>query len=518
MYEYNLGLRFESVAAANADRPALWIDPGRRVSYRELSAAARGAARVLLGQGVEAGHVVCISGTKGPSAYAAILACLKIGAVYAVLDPHGPPERLRKILDTCRPRAVVGETAVLEAVRDVTDAGSRPAEIRSDESGEWPGREGGARDLALPAITGAHPAYIMFTSGSTGTPKGAVMSHANVLNLIAWAQATYGITPDDVVANLNPLYFDNSVFDLYSALFSGACLVPFNREETRDPLALVRKVDASLCTQWFSVPSLLIFLQTMKATDGRYLRSVRRFIFGGEGYPKPMLKRLFDVYAEGAAFHNVYGPTECTCICSSYRVTARDFENLEGLPPLGRIAENFAYVILDEDERAVRPGEVGELCLLGPNVGLGYYGDPARTSESFVQNPLNTRFREIMYRTGDLVHWDAADEKLYIHGRRDNQVKHMGYRIELEEIEAGLHRLPYVAEAVALHGVVEGRSRISAVVALREPVDDARLRSDLARLLPDYMTPSVIHREDSLPKNANGKVDRRLLREKYTSA
>jgi D-alanine--poly(phosphoribitol) ligase subunit 1 len=517
VYEYNLGLRFLRVAAANADRPALWIDRDRRLSYRELDAAANGLARLLLAQGVGAGDVVCVSGTKNPFAFATILGCLKIGAVYAVLDPYGPPERLRKILDTCRPRAVVGEDAVLEAIRGVADAKSRPAEIRSeDESAAWRGRD--ARDLALPAITGAHPAYIMFTSGSTGTPKGAVMSHANVLNLIAWAQATYGITADDVVANLNPLYFDNSVFDLYSALFSGACLVPFSREETRDPLALVQKVDAALCTQWFSVPSLLIFLQTMKATDGRYLRSIRRFIFGGEGYPKPTLKRLFDVYSDRAAFHNVYGPTECTCICSSYRVTAQDFENLEGLPPLGGIAENFTYVILDEEDRAARPGEAGELCLLGPNVGLGYYGDPARTAESFVQNPLNPRFREIMYRTGDLVHWDPGDGKLYIHGRRDNQVKHMGYRIELEEIEAGLHRLPYVAEAVALHGVVKGLSRITAVVALREPVDDVRLRTDLARLLPDYMTPSVIHREDSLPKNANGKVDRRMLREKYASA
>jgi amino acid adenylation domain-containing protein len=511
-YDYNLGLRFQAVAAAHPDRPALWLSPDRSLSYRQLDAAANRQARVLCDRGVGAGQLVCISGTKTPHSFAVILGCLKIGAVYAVLDPQSPPERLRKILQTCRPRAIIAEPALLAAVRAVTD-GSPPVEISPEE----PDQGDDEPDRADPAVTGGHAAYVMFTSGSTGTPKGAVMSHANVLNLIAWAQATYGIAADDVATSVNPLYFDNSVFDLYATLFSGACLVPFTREETRDPLALVRKVDAARCTSWFSVPSLLMFLQTMKATDGRRLRSIRRFIFGGEGYPKRKLRQLFEAYCAGAAFYNVYGPTECTCICSSYRVTEADFADPDGLPPLGSIADNFGYLLLGDDGSPVPAGETGELCLLGPNVGLGYYGDPTRTAASFVQNPLNTRFREIMYRTGDLVRWDPRDRKLHIHGRRDNQVKHMGYRVELEEIEAGLHSLPYVAEAVALHSTVQGLSRLTAVVALRESVEDTRLRADLAGSLPEYMIPSVIHRESVLPKNANGKVDRRLLAERYAA-
>jgi D-alanine--poly(phosphoribitol) ligase subunit 1 len=294
--------------------------------------------------------------------------------------------------------------------------------------------------------------------------------------------------------------------------------VPFTREETRDPRALVDKVDEAQCTQWFSVPSLLIFLQTMRATDGRHLRSIRRFIFGGEGYPKAKLKQLYDAYGDTASFFNVYGPTECTCICSSLRLGADDFADVRGLPPLGRLADNFAHIILGEDGREVPPGHPGELCLLGPNVGLGYYNDPERTAWSFVQNPLNKSYREIMYRTGDIVRMDPRDGRLYIAGRVDNQVKHMGYRIELEDIEAAFHRLPYVCEAVALHGMVGGFSRLSAVVSLHESVDDERLRSDLRQILPEYMVPSVIHREDSLPKNANGKLDRKRLQETYSSA
>ena len=137
------------------------------------------------------------------------------------------------------------------------------------------------------------------------------------------------------------------------------------------------------------MPSLLIFLQTLKATDGKYLRSIKRFIFGGEGYPKSKLKALFEIYSETSDFFNVSGPTECTCICSSYKITVDDFLDLQGFPPLGSMAANFSYLILDEENKTVPDGELGGLCLLGPNLGLGYYNDPESTSASFVQNLHN---------------------------------------------------------------------------------------------------------------------------------
>src|SRR5262249_17661932 len=143
------------------------------------------------------------------------------------------------------------------------------------------------------AITGANPAYIMFTSGSTGFPKGAVMTHANVLNLIGWSRETFNITAEDILTNVNPLYFDNSVFDFYSSLFNGSRLVPFSKDEVKDPRLLVDKIEAGGCNLWFSVPSLLIFLQTMKAADGKRMKSITRFVFGGEGYPLAKLKALF---------------------------------------------------------------------------------------------------------------------------------------------------------------------------------------------------------------------------------
>ncbi len=514
MYAFNLGLRFQNIVELSDDQIALWFSESERVTYRTVNSLANRVARLFIDRGISAGDVICLAGDKSVLTYASIIACLKIGAIYCMLDPGSPAERLRKILSRCLPRFVIGKDqflAPLESTLSVIESRPLDATDLEQEANNY----SDANLAETNHVTGADPAYIMFTSGSTGFPKGAVMTHRNVLNLIEWSQQTYSITSDDRVTNVNPLYFDNSVFDIYSSLFSGAQLVPFTKDEVQNPKALVDKVAAAGCSLWFSVPSLLIFLQTMRATDGKNLRSIRRFVFGGEGYPKAKLKQLYDLYADSSQFFNVYGPTECTCICSSYRLSEEDFADVQGLPPLGSIAENFSFLVVTEEQQAARPGEIGELCLGGPNVGLGYYNDPERTAAAFIQNPLHTRFRDIVYRTGDMVHVDEVNGMLHIHGRRDNQIKHMGYRIELEELESALHCLDYVSEAAALHTTQNGLSRIIAIVAARREFNDDQIRDDLGRILPAYMIPSVFYRESILPKNANGKVDRRELADRY---
>ena len=509
MYEYNLAIRFQEVASKRRDHPAIWFNRDNQISYTKLNQLANRIARLLLERGAKKGDVICLSGEKSPNTFASMLASLKIGCTYAILDPDSPVERLRKILSTCRPRLLLADTDFANRLSTVT------SELEIGIIDNFPLE--GLDDSNLPEtrfVTGSDAAYIMFTSGSTGFPKGAVMTHANVLNLIDWSEETFSITTNDVLTNVNPLYFDNSVFDFYSSLFTGARLAPFSKAEVSDPVLLIQKAGEAECSLWFSVPSLLLFLQTMKAIDGRHLSSIGRFIFGGEGYPKAKLKSFYDAYSPRSELFNVYGPTECTCICSSYKITESDFVDLQGLPPLGRIANNFSFLILDDDNAEAPSGDIGELCLLGPNVGKGYYNDPARTAAAFVQNPRHDAFPEIMYKTGDLVRLDPADGKLYICGRKDNQIKHMGYRIELEEIESALHCLEHVSEAVVLHSNTNGRSRIVAIVA-GEEFDSNTMRLDLKQIIPAYMIPSVFYREDVLPKSPNGKVDRRSLAEKY---
>lgn len=514
MYTFNLGLKFESIAHAYPDHNALMFESGATVTYAMLNSRANQFARHLMSLGIRQKDVVAISGMKSAETYAGMLACLKIGAIYTIFDPDSPKERLNKILHTAGPKAIVVDSELenrFAGIKDYEISVINTKESAGDHIDQYP--DGNL--MVTPSITGETPAYLMFTSGSTGFPKGAVMTHRNVLNFIEWSLDTYGITPEDILTNVNPIFFDNSVFDFYSSVFSGACMVPFSKKTVTDPKALTGLIDARQCTLWFSVPTLLIFLQTMRALHKHNFKTIRRFIFGGEGYPKSKLKQLFDLYGDRAEFFNVYGPTECTCICSSYKITKDDFIDLHGYPPLGQIIPNFSYLILDEHHEKVPANTLGELCLLGPNVGKGYFDDPERTAASFLQNPYNTTYREVMYKTGDLVKYNAEDGKLHIAGRADNQIKHMGYRIELEEIETALCRIKNISQAAVLHGEIRGLSRIIAVVSTRKHIEENNITDELRNIIPDYMIPSEIHIVDKLPKNPNGKMDRKKLKEMY---
>jgi len=504
----NLGQAFRAVAARRGARPAIRALDGSTLTYAALDAMSDRLARFLLARGVGPGHVVALQHAKTPEGYAAMLACLKLGAPYTNLDAQNPAERLVRILSTCRPSLVLCDGEAADAVVEAATRLSVAVVAMRDHAAEIDAPNDTTL-LGPERAGGGDPAYIMFTSGSTGIPKGAVITQTSVLNFIAWAQRTFGIRPDDVVANANPIFFDNSVFDFYSALFSGACLAPI-RTDGGDAAAIVRAVDAARCTIWFSVPSLLIYLMTMKALTPDRFASIRTIIFGGEGYPKRELAKLFALYGARCDLYNVYGPTECTCICSVHRITGEDLRELDGLPPLGRIAEEFSYAVLDGEAAAVAGG-IGELCLMGPQLATGYCNDPERTDAAFMPNPLS-RVVERMYRTGDLVR--DLDGCLFFVGRKDNQIKHMGYRIELEEIEAAINRLEYVIQSAAVYRRVrDSFGHIVAYVATADvEVDEARLRGDVGALLPPYMMPNrfVVSRE--LPKNANGKVDRARLK------
>lgn len=514
MYIYNLSLRFESLVVQYPDRTALWFSKNSTLSYLELNVLANRLGRLLIAKGITSCDIIALGDAKTPMTFAAIIACLKLGLPYVFLDSENPQKRLEKILSTCRPKLLLGEKNIPGGL--ITACGDHEISIVYTDSSKTRSELAFFDPANLPQsreVTGDNIAYIMYTSGSSGFPKGALITHANILNFIEWNRETNGIEPDDILTNVNPLYFDNSVFDVYASLFNGACLVPFTREETYNPDKLVAKIEEIGCTIWFSVPSLLILLQMMGMMDGRHLPSIRRFIFGGEGYPKSKLKPIYDLYKNRADFINVYGPTECTCICSYYPISDQDFETINHLPALGHIAPNFTYKIVDDKGHPVNPGETGELCLMGPQVGKGYYNNPECTTDNFVLNRFNTMYQQIMYKTGDLVRFNPDNGNLYIHGRKDNQIKHLGYRIELEEIETALTSLDYITEAMVLH--TQGTSRLVAFVSTSKAIHEESIRQDLRQILPPYMIPSVFRREPILPKNQNGKLDRRSLAEKY---
>lgn len=508
-YYYNLGTLFDDVLIGHAARPALRFSENE-YCYGELGQWIDSLAALLLSQGLKRGDVIAIGHNKQPLSYALMLAAIRLGVAYVNIDVASPTARNVRILQvSCASLLFYDDLDYQDEMSELASSHCCPA-LLLEES-------------ALPSVTdaervehhhycklvdGACIAYIMFTSGSTGVPKGVAVTHQNVLHFIAWGQERFGVSDQDNFANLSPMYFDNSVFDFFVGLFSGASLSPVPRELLTKPYELVPYIKRLGCTIWFSVPSLLIYLMAMKAMTPLALPNLQAIVFGGEGYPKIELKKLYDLFSGQARLVNVYGPTECTCICSAHMLGPDDFRDTEGLPTLGYLNPNFDYRILDGEEQ---DASIGELCLIGPNVAAGYFNDPERTAAAFFTISDSHRFMKRMYRTGDLVREEGG--MLYFIGRKDNQIKHMGYRIELEEIEHALVKLPQVDQAAVLyHRVSSAYGKIVAYVACRECQMDNELLSSLGKLLPDYMIPSKIIVLPNLPKNPNGKVDRQRLR------
>ena len=509
-YPYNLGLLFYKVADANASRTALKFPSGDIFTYREFNELSNKIARALLANEIKKGDVVAIFNEKSFYAWSLMLACLKVGAIYTNLDTTSPWPRLQKILNTCTPKIIFSDSENTSVKHELNNHFSGiPVMQLQQESFQQSLHTYEDNNLQQTGeIAGTDPAYIMFTSGSTGFPKGAVISHSNVLNFIQWGRQTFEVTAEDIFTNANPVYFDNSVFDFYTSIFNGATLVPLANELLKNTKHLVQAINDSKCTIWFSVPSLLVYLLTTKALTKNDFSSIRSIAFGGEGFPKNKLRQLYHLFAERITLYNVYGPTECTCICSSYIISAKDFDNMNELAPLGFMAPNVGYEILSPQGTNKN---LGELALSGSCVGLGYYNDAERTAQSFVQNG-NSPFFNRMYKTGDIVE-RAQNGYLHFRGRADNQVKHMGYRIELEEVEAAFNTLPYINESgVVYEKISEDLGQVIAFVSLSDASKDTvHILEDIKNLLPTYMIPRKIKILEMLPKNSNGKIDRKQL-------
>lgn len=501
---HNLALKFQQVTESSPTATAI-VCKGQSHDFQTLNAMANRFARWLSKQGVSQGKVVCLELPKIVEAYALAIACLKIGAPYSFLDPVAPAERARLMIDRCKPTIIVSARDGIGKRVVIADA-SDLEKLRHDIDA--------LGDANLPEteqITGTDPAYVMFTSGSTGEPKGAVIPHQGVLHLVEWAASDLGIGPTDRLTNANPIFFDNSVFDIYASLLNGAAIVALDALKGRPPAELVAEITASKCTFFFAVPTLFMFLDSMHLLTPEKLPSVRRFMFGGEGFPIERLRRFHDSFAGHAELINCYGPTETSCICSCFRITSVALDTAEGFAPLGRLNPNFNHRILDENLELVADGDIGELWLGGPCVGLGYLNNPDETTKRFRQDPLSDGYRSILYRTGDLVTLDRSTGELRFRGRADNQVKLRGYRVELEEIDHAIASIPGVVRALAvvLHDS-NGSGRLIAAYS-GSKLETAELLAHCNKRLPPYMVPGRFVWLDNIPTNANGKADRRAV-------
>ncbi|WP_411122645.1 amino acid adenylation domain-containing protein [Streptomyces sp. x-19] len=479
----------------------------RQLTYAELNARANRLARYLRARGVGPGHTVAVVLDATREAVVAVLAVLKAGGAYVPVDPGYPADRLALILADSRARLALTQDsgtatpAGLSGV-PVLDLARERSRIAAQSGENLP-----------PAASSADLAYAIYTSGSTGRPKGVAVPHRGVVNYLTYLTRTFEIDEHDVVLARTALTFDPSVRDLFAPLSVGARVVVMPPDEAKDPHALLAAIEEQQVTAVLSiVPSML---DVLGATAVRPPGSALRLVMTtGEALTPAHARRARRLGAEFVLV-NQYGPTECTNTSAFRSVTDRDVE--DGRIPIGQPIPNARCYVLGEHLEVLPPGAVGELCIAGPGVTRGYLHDPRRTAEHYVPDPFGPP-GERMYRTGDLARW-RADGTLEFHGRRDNQVKVRGHRIELGELEAVLARHPDVAQAVAAaRGEGLERTLVSYVVWRspdgRQPSPEDRrsaLLDFLRATLPAAMVPSAVVELGALPLTPNGKVDRKAL-------
>lgn len=348
------------------------------------------------------------------------------------------------------------------------------------------------------------PLYANFTSGSTGVPKAVVVGHRSTLDFIDHFCPIFSITQKDVIANQAPFDFDVSVKDIYSALATGATLVLVPRPLFSQPQQLLDFLCEHRATTLIWAVSALCLITTVHGLDYRTPETVNKVLFSGEVMPVKHLK-IWMEHLPRAQFVNLYGPTEITCNCT-YHIIDRERSYPDGIP-MGQAFPNEDVFLLDGDDQLVTsPNVVGEVCVRGSALALGYYRNPDQTAAAFPNNPLNPCYPERIYRTGDLARYSTLRE-LHFCGRKDFQIKHMGHRIELEEIERAVSNLPGVHRCCCVFH--SEKHRLYAFY--QGELTSKELRLQLLPTLPPYMIPNVFRQVDQFPLNKNGKIDRTLL-------
>jgi amino acid adenylation domain-containing protein len=490
-----------------ADRPAL-KGVTTALTYAELDGVVDALAVRLRTEGVEPGQRVGLCVERGPLPLVASAALMRLGCAYVPLDPRHPAERLRHILSDA------GLTVCLcDLVGRATLAETSLALI--DVSGAdlvW----GGAEPAGDP-LPGPDPdadAYVMYTSGSTGRPKGVAITHANLSPLLADALPLfpYDEAGDEVWPLQHAHGFDISVWEMWAGIAVGATLVAVEGQARHDPEYLAELLLRYRVTWLHIVPS--VFNQLAEVVLAERLRvPLRGVTFCGEAINYRALRTWTDAHPgrRPPIWYNVYGITETTVYNTARRITARDIELADPATPIGVGYAHSPVVVLDEDFRPAPAGRTGEIFIGGGQVARGYLNSPELTADRFLR--LSGRPGR-WYRTGDFAH-QGADGIHYV-GRKDDQVKIRGFRIELGELEHAARTLPWVADAAA---VVRTSARDEPMLAMfvvtvgDVPDVRDRLRTELTDRLPPHMMPTQVLSVPELPQNANGKRDRRAMRE-----
>jgi len=512
---YNLALPFYENSVANPEALALFVG-GDSFSYGKLGKLARSIAGWLGPKTGDGSGKVGILASRSIEAYAGVLGTLWSGSAYVPIKPDTPEDRVIRILQQTSLDALIVDQAGLKLLSDrvlefaprriltSSNANSLPGNseasgIRLESFSELAG-EGLQRPVT---VAGDELAYIIFTSGTTGTPKGVMIETESVCQFIEIMHRRFDLRAEDRVAEASELTFDASVFDMFMAWSSGASLYVVPAAQLMAPAKFIR--DHEL-TVWFSVPSTPSFMGRMKMLKPGAFPSLRISIFAGEAL-SVATAQAWQIAAPNSVVENFYGPTELTVDCIAQRLEDPPYVTRNrGTLAIGTVFPGVRAGIVDADLNFLPRGEEGELVVSTRQAARGYFQDPELTAERFP-----TLGGERWYRTGDLAFEDAAGTFHHL-GRIDNQVKILGNRVELEEVEAHLRNFLGIDMVAAVAWpITDGRA--SSVVAFHcaPGVTRDEIREEMKKRVPDYMIPKRVYYLDALPLGATGKIDRKAL-------
>lgn len=496
-------LEYLENAAACAPQKKAFADKEESITYEELLRQAKRIGTYIKKQRDVQNRPVAVVIDRNIKSLILFLGVVYSGNFYVPVDYTMPAQRIDLIMDTLQP------VLILSSVEGISWEGRKIVSF-AEASAQEINQE--VLDRVRKEMLDTDPLYAIFTSGSTGVPKGVLISHRSVIDLAEQFGGTFDFPESPVFGNQAPFDFDVSVKDIYNCLRLCGTLEVVPKQLFSFPGQLVpylneRRVNVII----WAVSALRIVanFKTFAKCQPEYLQLI---MFSGEVMPVKVLNYWIETLPQ-AVFVNLYGPTEITCNCSYY-IVDRHFENEESLP-IGVAFRNEEVFLLDQETNALitglQPQKVGEICVRGTCLALGYYNNPEKTAEAFVQNPLNLWYPEKIYRTGDLGQYNEQGE-LFFAARKDFQIKHMGHRIELGEIETAVNALDFIDTACCIYD--EAREKIILCYQAASPCEK-EIVGQLSKALPKFMWPNRYEHYGKIPMNKNGKMDRVLLKERH---